>query len=1032
MRFEDLGGKDFRAMAPGPDCLSDARLARVAAQAGAGADELDHVAQCDWCGTRLKMILETEDLSPEEQELVERLSRPRATVIALPRPRVSRWLPVAAGLAAVFSGGSFWLWRANTVNRPATLLARAYTESRQIEWRLPDAGWTQPGAQRSGSPFRNPALAEAEALLTRQDGSNDPRIAILQARAALLDFRIEAAITLLDKAVSQAPDWAEALTDLAVAHALRADRLGQPEGYGAAIEYSTRALRLEPGNSRALYNRALAFERLNAFERALEEWKAYVQSESRAEWVREGRRHIEEIERRIRERGSLLKDPGVSDVAYEGLALEWLVNNRPRAEAAGKRLQSAHGDTWLAHAAAESADSRLALEAWRLIVSGKPDDALAVSAAAISRFASGDAQAHHTFARLTRVFALNRKLDLSACAGEAKRVAEDAARLRYRWIEVQSTVQAASCLLASGDLGAGLTLHETAVSKAAQAKLTGAQLSAAGIYTTARTRTGDLWSAWKDGRSILGQAYGSPYSTARIQQSLSTFSLSAEAWGWPAAAAEFAAAAADSVRDRPNRTTEMANRSRSASLAVSAGLSQFAEKQSATADAYFRGMPESETKQRYLAALGLTKAEGEINAGRPEAAADELQRLGSGLTAGWDRWRGQLLLGRARRQSSKEKEAVEAFQLAVQGAEAMAQSMPPRGRAAARREAIEGYRALAEMLLDRGDTAGALRVWLSAHGSERSPAVVLMATGRGYALWSGGGNTFQEIRLDRKRFQLSVSQLLEAVANPATEKAQVMELVSIVHQDLFRHFAALLHQPDATFLPDAEASAVPLDLVLASAGGGAGPEAVVIAPQAGEPPALAPKRPLIIASPLTPAHLAPLPDSLAEGEEIAAMWPGSTVLSGGQAKPEGLLREFPKHDVFHFSGHGFMAPGTSGLWLSGGPIGAEGLRFIQGGTCQLAVLSACMTAAGARQGFAGPQNLVQAFLDAGVPSVLASRWNAHSAATRVLMREFYRQLATTGSARRSLARATAALRSETIYSHPYYWAGFQLYSRGGN
>ena len=97
---------------------------------------------------------------------------------------------------------------------------------------------------------------------------------------------------------------------------------------------------------------------------------------------------------------------------------------------------------------------------------------------------------------------------------------------------------------------------------------------------------------------------------------------------------------------------------------------------------------------------------------------------------------------------------------------------------------------------------------------------------------------------------------------------------------------------------------------------------------------------------------------------------------------------------------------------------------------RLAVLSACNTALGHyRPGF-GLLSFVLNFMDAGVPSVVASLWQVDTKTTEILMVEFYEHLYKGKSYSEALALAKQHLIEEG-YSDPYYWAGFVLFGRDG-
>lgn len=98
---------------------------------------------------------------------------------------------------------------------------------------------------------------------------------------------------------------------------------------------------------------------------------------------------------------------------------------------------------------------------------------------------------------------------------------------------------------------------------------------------------------------------------------------------------------------------------------------------------------------------------------------------------------------------------------------------------------------------------------------------------------------------------------------------------------------------------------------------------------------------------------------------------------------------------------------------------------------QLVILSACQTALASGAIADVPPGddwvgLVQAFLQSGAGSVLASLWPVDDRATELLMERFHRRLASGQSAVVSLADAQRSLLRNPQTSRPFYWAGFVL------
>jgi CHAT domain-containing protein len=145
--------------------------------------------------------------------------------------------------------------------------------------------------------------------------------------------------------------------------------------------------------------------------------------------------------------------------------------------------------------------------------------------------------------------------------------------------------------------------------------------------------------------------------------------------------------------------------------------------------------------------------------------------------------------------------------------------------------------------------------------------------------------------------------------------------------------------------------------------------------------------------------LIPLPDVAAEADTVAGRFHNPRLLKGKEATLGAVRSGLRGAAVFHFAGHSFTAPGRTGLMLEGkGEMGrtnaprlmdAVAVRQLRLQGLQLAVLSACSTASGSG-GSSGFDSVTDAFLRAGVPHVVASRWAVDSAETRGFVQDFYR------------------------------------------
>ena len=94
----------------------------------------------------------------------------------------------------------------------------------------------------------------------------------------------------------------------------------------------------------------------------------------------------------------------------------------------------------------------------------------------------------------------------------------------------------------------------------------------------------------------------------------------------------------------------------------------------------------------------------------------------------------------------------------------------------------------------------------------------------------------------------------------------------------------------------------------------------------------------------------------------------------------------------------------------------------------LAVLSACETAAGRISDGDDVVGLTRAFLAAGAPSVLTTLWPIDDEASAALVTAFYRHLRNPGTGLAAALRAAQLeVAREERWSSPYYWAGFVLH-----
>jgi CHAT domain-containing protein len=180
----------------------------------------------------------------------------------------------------------------------------------------------------------------------------------------------------------------------------------------------------------------------------------------------------------------------------------------------------------------------------------------------------------------------------------------------------------------------------------------------------------------------------------------------------------------------------------------------------------------------------------------------------------------------------------------------------------------------------------------------------------------------------------------------------------------------------------------------------------------------------------------PLPDVAAEADTVASGFHSASVLKGGEATFNAVWSALPAARVFHFAGHSLSTPDKAGLMLISGEVhsdiplvlDADALRRLQLPTMQLAVLSACSTAAGSG-GSGGFNSVTEALLRAGVPHVVASRWAVDSGEARAFVEDFYDNALSGLSVSDAIRLTSRKMLSNPRTAHPYYWSAFAAYGR---
>jgi CHAT domain-containing protein/Tfp pilus assembly protein PilF len=192
-----------------------------------------------------------------------------------------------------------------------------------------------------------------------------------------------------------------------------------------------------------------------------------------------------------------------------------------------------------------------------------------------------------------------------------------------------------------------------------------------------------------------------------------------------------------------------------------------------------------------------------------------------------------------------------------------------------------------------------------------------------------------------------------------------------------------------------------------------------------------------------------LPDTLKEVNKIAALVPGTEVVTGSNVSEARIKElsdsgELANYRVLHFATHGITVPEVpelSALVLSQfhSERGGEDGYLRMGEIAKLKLksdfvnLSACETGLGKIYGGEGVVGLMQSFLLAGANGISVSLWQVADHSTALFMENIYRLVEQNGM---SYKDAMTMVRRRFMkgefgekYRAPYYWAPFVYYGK---
>jgi tetratricopeptide (TPR) repeat protein len=272
-----------------------------------------HFAECDRCLALLVEVTAFRAAHPQKDDAAEpnREGSPGASegLWALLR-RPPRLLWAASGTVALAAS----ILVAVLIREPAspdldTLIAaigdQRVTEARLVGFqhgprpdvfRSTDPNAARPNAtapQLTTQTYATVAeVQERAAVAAGSTGSATPTVMHTLGMTQLMTGDLDAAILSLERAARFDPPTAGFLSDLAAAYLTRGIRQNNRQDFEQALAAATRAADLDRMLLPALFNRALALEKLDQRDRAREAWNDYLKQDASSPWSGEARERV--------------------------------------------------------------------------------------------------------------------------------------------------------------------------------------------------------------------------------------------------------------------------------------------------------------------------------------------------------------------------------------------------------------------------------------------------------------------------------------------------------------------------------------------------------------------------------------------------------------------------------------------------------------------------------------------------------------------------------------------------------------------
>jgi CHAT domain-containing protein len=725
-------------------------------------------------------------------------------------------------------------------------------------------------------------------------------------------------------------------------------------------------------------------------------------------------------------------------------------------------------------------------------VAGSPSDGLIASTEAERFFRQASNHAGLLRAQMEELYALHRLFHSSECLRLAATIESSLKDRHYSWMETQVRLEEFSCLDSQAKMDTGTHALTIALNSAQRFHYPELFLRAIVFAANLETGKGNLAGAAEWDRTGLSEYWSGSTTAIRAYQFYDDLSEQAQRsgkWRWAVVAGRDAVR---SIASTPNRSGEGVAHCQLAISLSMAEDAKGASEQYAIARSIFSRLPSNPGIRGFEEDAEIQLAEAEASRGLTDQAEARLLAAKAGVPSDLNSYVTWLMYYRAQEKIASrrgDETARKRACLAVVGiGEAgLSTIQTERDRLTWNHATTNCYRELTNATLLENDPVAALSLWewyLGAavrsirpaprstafaaydsqppslnisrveqqlHKLDRETVLVFAELDDRILAWmyDDRGVYFETVATDPANLVRIANDFATQCADPKANLTVLRENGRVLYGWLAAPFEARF-DPRRTLIIEATGSlaSVPFQALVEPDGSYMGVHyAVVSSPGLDYMLRLRPSRPIsssmralvVGAAVLSSGQHAPLPDASREAEQISNLFKDSMLLQGRQASQSAILDNIASAAVFHFAGHAVSSAEAAGLEVSPDSeaketahrtlLSPDSIVAARLDNLELAVLSACSTGRTGDDGLADPADIAEAFLRAGVPHVIASRWDVDSATTAAMMNSTYRLILSGESVPSALQEVYLEFSSIPATAHPYYWAAFSAFGR---